>query len=152
MVETGALLVPTRWIVEFLMAEGEKRGIPRYAKKKIEETAEYHADAIALAIESGVKIALGTDIWATGLWGRNAEELDLLVDCGMTPLQAIEAATANGPDTLGPQAPKAGQLVEGYDADVICVSGDPTADVTILADPTNITHVFKAGEQVKPRT
>ena len=152
MVETGAILVPTRWIVEFLVSEGEKRGIPDYAKKKIHETAQYHADAIALAIEKGVKIALGTDIWATGLWGRNAEELRLLVDCGMTPLQAIEAATANGPATLGPQAPKAGLLVEGYDADVICVSGDPTSDISILTDPTNITHVFKAGQAVKTRT
>jgi imidazolonepropionase-like amidohydrolase len=152
MVETGAILVPTRWIVEFLVAEGEKRGMPDYAKKKIHETAQYHADAIALAIEKGVKIALGTDIWATGLWGRNAEELGLLVDCGMTPLQAIEAATAHGPATLGPQAPEAGLLKEGYDADVICVSGDPTADVSILADPTNITHVFKAGTAVKSQT
>ena len=152
MVETGAILVPTRWIVEFLVSEGEKRGIPDYAKKKIQETAQYHADAISLAIEKGVKIALGTDIWATGLWGRNAEELGLLVDCGMTPLQAIEAATANGPATLGPQAPRAGILAEGYDADVICVSGDPTTDISILADPTNITHVFKAGQAAKSRT
>ncbi|HIE22331.1 MAG TPA: hypothetical protein EYP73_07025, partial [Acidimicrobiia bacterium] len=43
MVETGAILVPTRWIVEFLVAEGEKRGIPEYAKKKIQVTAEHHA-------------------------------------------------------------------------------------------------------------
>jgi imidazolonepropionase-like amidohydrolase len=152
MVETGAILVPTRWIVDFLMEEGEKRGMPDYAKKKIHETAQYHADAIALAISKGVKIALGTDIWATGLWGRTAEELGLLVKCGMTPLQAIEAATANGPATLGPQAPKAGLLAEGYDADVICVAGDPTTDVSILADPPHITHVFKAGAEVKPRS
>ena len=69
----------------------------------------HHADGIALAVQKGVKIALGTDIFGTGLWGRNGEELSLMVDCGMTPLQAIEMATANGPDTLGPQAPNAGQ-------------------------------------------
>jgi imidazolonepropionase-like amidohydrolase len=66
-----------------------------------------------------------------------------MVKNGMTPLQAIEAATANGPDTLGPQAPQAGQLVEGFDADVICVSGDPSTDVAVLADNDNITHVWK---------
>jgi imidazolonepropionase-like amidohydrolase len=67
----------------------------------------------------------------------------------MTTMQAIEAATANGPATLGPQAPNAGQLKQGMDADVICVSGDPSTDVSVLADPANITHVFKAGIRYK---
>jgi imidazolonepropionase-like amidohydrolase len=149
MVETGAILVPTRFIIDLLIREGDERGMPAYAKKKIEMTAESHGDAIALAIGKGVKIALGTDIWATGVWGRNAEELPLLVQCGMTPLQAIEAATANGPATLGPQAPNSGRLEEGMDADVICVSGDPTNDVSLLADPENVTHVFKGGVRHK---
>lgn len=145
MIERGAMLVPTRWIVDFLQREGEKRGMPEYAKQKAYAAAAQHADGISLAIEKGVRIAAGTDIFASRLWGRNAEELQLLVDCGMTPLQAIEAATANGPDTLGPQAPNAGQLIEGMDADVICVAGDPSADVSILGDPDNVTHVFKGG-------
>jgi imidazolonepropionase-like amidohydrolase len=150
MVEVGAMLVPTRWILRYLLAEGEKKGMPEYAKVKAEATARYHAGAIALAVEKGVKIALGTDIWATGLWGKNAEELGLMVEVGMTPLQAIESATANGPDTLGPQAPRSGQLAEGYDADVICVSGDPSSDVTVLGDPDNVTHVWKGGVRYKP--
>ena len=145
MKESDAVLVPTRFIVDLLVREGEERGMPAYAKAKIEMTAESHADALALAVEKGVKIALGTDIWATGIWGRNGEEIPLMVDCGMTPLQAIEAATANGPATLGPQAPNSGQLIEGMDADVICVSGDPSSDVSVLADPSNVTHVFKGG-------
>jgi imidazolonepropionase-like amidohydrolase len=149
MLESGAILVPTRFIIDLLVREGTEQGIPEYAKKKIEMTAEAHGDGIALAIEKGVKIALGTDIWATGIWGRNAEELPLLVACGMTPMQAIEAATANGPATLGPQAPNAGQLKQGMDADVICVSGDPSSDVSVLADPTNVTHVFKGGIKYK---
>jgi imidazolonepropionase-like amidohydrolase len=149
MVESGAVLVPTRFIVDLLIREGEERGMPEYAKKKIEMTAEAHADGVALAIQKGVTIALGTDIWATGIWGRNGEELPLMVDCGMTPLQAIEMATANGPATLGPQAPNAGRLEEGMDADVICVSGDPSSDISVLADPDNVTHVFKGGVRYK---
>lgn len=145
MVDTGAILVPTRWILKYLMTEGTKKGMPEYARIKGEIASRSHADAIALAVEKGVKIAMGTDIWATGLWGKNAEELALMVEVGMTPLQAIECATANGPDTLGPQAPKTGQLVEGFDADVICVDGDPSADVSVLSDPDNVTHVFKGG-------
>lgn len=149
MVEAEAILVPTRFIVDLLIREGKERGMPEYAKKKIEMTAESHSDAISLAIERGVKIALGTDIWATGIWGRNAEELSLLVQCGMTPMQAIEAATANGPDTLGPQSPRSGMLKEGFDADLICVSGDPSSDVSVLTDPDNVTHVFKGGVRYK---
>jgi len=145
MVETGAILVPTRWILNYLMTEGTKKGMPEYARIKGEIASRSHADAIALAVEKGVTIAMGTDIWATGLWGKNAEELALMVEVGMTPLQAIECATANGPDTLGPQAPKSGQLIEGFDADVICVDGDPSADVSVLSDPDNVTHVFKGG-------
>ncbi|HVR79673.1 MAG TPA: amidohydrolase family protein [Acidimicrobiia bacterium] len=149
MVETGAILVPTRWILRYLMAEGAKKGMPEYARVKGEIASQHHANAISLAVEKGVKVALGTDIWATGLWGKNAEEIELMVEVGMNPLQAIEAATANGPDTLGPQAPKSGQLLEGYDADVICVTGDPSADVSVLAHPGNVTHVFKGGVQHK---
>ncbi len=149
MVETGATLVPTRFIVDLLMKEGDARGMPAYAKKKIEMTAESHAGAVSLANERGVRIALGTDIWSSGIWGRNAEELPLLVDCGLTPLQAIEAATANGPATLGPQAPKSGLLKEDHDADVICVNGDPVSDISVLADPANVTHVWRNGIRFK---
>ncbi len=149
MVETGAILVPTRFIVDLLIREGEERGMPAYAKAKIEMTAESHGNAMSIAIDKGVKIALGTDIWATGVWGRNAEEMPLMVDCGMTPLQAIEMATANGPATLGPQAPNSGQLRDGMDADVICVSGDPSSEISVLADPDNVTHVFKGGVKYK---
>src|SRR3970040_2713304 len=106
-------------------------GLPEYARVKGQRVSDIHAQALAIAIDKGVKIALGTDIWATGLWGKNAEELAYMVGAGLTPLQAIETATANGPDTLGPQAPKSGQLLDGYDADVICVSGDPSTDVTV---------------------
>lgn len=149
MVEKDATLVPTRFIVEYLMSEGDKSGMPEYAKRKIKVASQNHRQALSLAIEKGVRIALGTDIWATGLWGRNAEELDLMVKDGMSNLQAIEAATANGPETLGPQAPKSGQLLEGYDADVICVDGDPSADVTVLEDTSNVTHVIKGGTLFK---
>ncbi len=149
MIEKDATLVPTRFVVEFLMAEGAKQGMPEYARIKGEEASKSHSNAVSLAIEKGVRIALGTDIWAPGVWGRNAEELGFMVADGMTNLQAIEAATANGPQTLGPQAPKAGQLLEGYDADVICVDGDPSEDVRILEDTSNVTHVFKGGVAYK---
>ncbi len=149
MAENDVILVPTRFIVELLASKGESLGMPEYAKKKIRETAEHHRNGISIAVEKGVTIANGTDIFSSGIWGRNGEELGLMVGCGLTPLAAIETATANGPLTLGPQAPNSGQLVEGMDADVICVTGDPSADVSVLADPNNVTHVYKAGVKHK---
>ncbi len=77
---------------------------------------------VRMAIDRGVTIAMGTDLGLTGLdlpgaWGTNGTELAHLVALGMTPRQAIEAATATAPRTLGPQAPRSGLLAEGYDAD-----------------------------------
>ena len=68
---------------------------------------------------------------------------------GLSPLDAIEAATATGPLTLGPQAPRSGQLAEGYDADVITLDADPLADIGVLAEPDRITGVWTGGRQVK---
>ena len=83
------------------------------------------------------------------LVGRNGRELPLLVAAGMTPLQAIESATANGPLTLGPQAPLSGQLVAGHRADVIILDADPLDDIAVLADPSHVVGVWTAGRRVK---
>lgn len=154
MVELDVLLVPTRYIVVQLMAAGLASGMTPANFAKLAAIAETHAEALALAHEAGVRIACGTDIFQSAphlpvAWGHNGAELGLMVEAGMSPLAAIEAATANGPDTLGPQAPKAGILAEGYDADLITVAADPLADITVLADATNVTGVWKAGVQVK---
>lgn len=79
----------------------------------------------------------------------NGREFALAVEAGMTPLEAIQAGTANAPDTLGPQAPRSGQLKEGFDADFIALSEDPTEDIAVLAQPEKITHVWKGGRCFK---
>lgn len=150
--ETGALLVPTRTIIAETLASDQ---LPPYANTKMAAIADRHAAAVAMAHERGVTIAAGTDIAYSGSdlpasWGRNGRELPLLVEAGMTPLEAIEAATANGPLTLGPQAPRSGILAEGFDADLIAIDGDPLDDILILADPDRIIGVWRAGRRVKP--
>lgn len=67
----------------------------------------------------------------------------------MTPLQAIEAATANAAETLGPQAPKAGVLKAGFDADFIALDQDPLEDITILSEAEHVTHVWRLGKCYK---
>ncbi len=150
--EAGAILVSTRAIVARMTLMLDK--VPPFAATKIRAIVDRHAESMHVAREAGVTIAAGTDFATVGPGtlvplGLDGEELGHLVDVGYTPLEAIEAATASAPATLGPQAPRSGQLVAGYDADVIAVDGDPTRDVTILADPDRVTHVWKGGAAVK---
>lgn len=152
MAESGAILVPTRTIIEDMLASSDI--VPDYAMTKLRAVADVHAEAVGRAHEHGVTIAMGTDIAMTGVdvpnsWGRNGSELVHLVALGMTPLEAIEAATATGPATLGPQAPRSGMLEAGYDADVITVDADPVADISVLAKPAHVTAVWSGGRQVK---
>jgi imidazolonepropionase-like amidohydrolase len=150
--ECGAILVPTRTIIEDILANST--GLPDYALVKLEACADIHSQAVTRACEQGVTIAMGTDIGLTGpdrpnSWGQNGSELGHLVKLGLTPLEAIEAATATAPLTLGPQAPRSGQLAEGYDADVITLDADPLADIGVLAQPDRINGVWTGGRRVK---
>ncbi len=151
MLEKGAKFVPTRLVVTRLVAKGKDSGLPEFMLEKARAIHDRHREAMRLAIRKKVPIALGTGIAGSSAaapshWGENAQELSLLVeDGGMTPLQAIEAATANAPLTLGPQAPRSGQLREGYDADIIAVKENPLKRIAALAEPENIVCVWKAG-------
>lgn len=148
MVEAGAILVPTRFIVE----EGLKlEGVwPDYAMRKMRTVAEHHDRALKTAIAAGVTIAAGADVFFSGPMGRRrTSEVRCLIEAGMTPLAAVEAATANAPLTLGAQAPHTGILEEGYDADIVAFDVNPLEDITIWGDPSRVTHVWKSGELVK---
>src|SRR5437867_4443406 len=153
LIEKKAILVPTRYILERLVTFGPKMNFPDYAYRKVVELVDHHKRSLQLAIRKGVRIALGTDIWSSGEgtiapWGQNARELIHLVEAGMNPLQAIEAATANAPMTLGPQAPRSGQLKQGYDADILAVRKDPRTDVSVLSSSENILAIWKSGQPV----
>jgi imidazolonepropionase-like amidohydrolase len=144
--------VPTRSIIEDILRHLDE--VPPYAAAKLTELAETHAGAVRTAIECGVTIAAGTDIALTGMdlpnsWGHNGAELSHLVRLGMSPLQAIAAATAIAPLTVGPQAPPVGRLAPGYDADILTLDADPVADITVLAAPAHVTGVWTRGRQVK---
>lgn len=149
--ETGTILVPTRLVVHNLL---NTPALPPFIRDTTMRIADRHAEAIALAHSSGVRLAMGTDTALStpgvgGAWGGNAGELPLLVGLGLSPLEAIEAATASGPATLGPQAPRSGVLTVGYDADFITIAGNPVTDISVLADPSRITGVWKSGTRVK---
>ena len=148
MIERDAILVPTRYIVAQLVEMEDL--LTRYAYEKGVLIADRHAEGLKIAVAAGVTIAMGTDIFISGDgYGRNSLEIRHLQDAGMSALEAIEAATATGPLTLGPQAPASGQLVAGYDADVIAIDFDPLDDNTGWGDRKRVTHVWKQGQAVK---
>jgi len=152
--ETKAILVPTRFIIDRLAKSAKAMGAPDYILRKIVPVVGRHEEALRLAIRKGVRIAAGTDIITSGVtgyadWGQNGFELTNLQEAGMTALQAIEAATATAPLTLGPQAPKSGQLREGYDADLLVIAKNPVQDLSVLTEPQNVRMVWKAGTLVK---
>ena len=148
MLETGAILVPTRMVVAVGMSmEGQ---IPDYAFQKMTVVAEAHKEALALAVSKGVSISMGTDIFFSGpLYGQNSQEIMHMIDAGMTDLDAIASATAHGPRTLGLQAPQSGQIKTGFDADMIALATNPLVDRSVWGKPDRVTHVWKAGELVK---
>lgn len=148
----NAILVPTRFVIEFLLSM--LAGLPSYVARKAQAIAERHAEALRLAVATGVRVAMGTDLVMSGpVHGpRYAEvtgEIRNLIAAGMTPLGAIEAATATGPLTLGPQAPRSGRLEAGFDADVIALDANPLDDSSLWGNPDRVTHVWKAGSLVK---
>jgi imidazolonepropionase-like amidohydrolase len=153
MVEKDSMLIATRTALEMSIQHPEAWTPAQY--EQLKAIKKRHKESYSKAVRAGVRIALGTDIATSAVdkpWNRhgiNGMEFKYAVEAGMTPLQAIEAGTANAPDTLGPQAPKSGWLKEGYDADFIALYHNPLDDIEILGDARNITHVWKGGKLVK---
>ena len=96
------------------------------------------------AVNAGVKIGFGTDIGVCP-FGTNAREFTLMVENGMTPMRAIQAATTADADLLGVSS-KLGSITKGKLADIIAVRGDPLRDVRVLED---VRFVMKEGRVYK---
>lgn len=144
--EKGTIYVATRSIVDFLLKTGGE-GMPKIIWEKAKLCGANHLNAYKLAIKTGgITFALGTDAPP----GANmALELEFAVEAGLSNLEAIKAATANGPLTVKGQAPLTGQLKAGYEADMIGVMENPAEDVTVLQKKSNIKWVWKGGKLFK---
>lgn len=107
-------------------------------------------DTVALAHKMGVHILAGTDaLMPYCLHGNNATEMQWLVRCGFTPLEALTAATGGNADGLG--IPDVGYIKEGKLADLVVWDCDPLEDITYLQDHGNIRLIMKGGETVLRR-
>jgi imidazolonepropionase-like amidohydrolase len=115
-----------------------------HVRERAEHLEEHHVASLRSALAAGVKIAAGTDAGGHG-HPPNAIEIACLVRAGMTPLQALRAATGWAAECIGREQ-DLGTIENGKLADLIVVAGDPLAEVTILQNPGNIALVIKGGE------
>ncbi len=138
MKKRGTYLVPTLYLEDWMV---EKGNLPAIYHQKMVDTIGVAKKNIKHAIESGVKIALGTDA-AVYPHGLNAHELDVYVNqMGMSPLAALQSTTVNAADLMGWTA-KTGSLEPGKWADIIGVEKNPLEDVRVLQD---VKFVMKGG-------
>ncbi len=151
MLKNDVFMVPTLSAVHHIVVNGRKAGIPDYAVKKAREAQEAHTASFLKAYKAGVKIAMGTDSATPfNFHGRNAIELELMVNAGMTRIDALLATTRMGAELLG-HSDTMGQIKPGYWADMILVDGNPVDDVKVLQDTAKITMVMKDGKIVARR-
>ena len=141
-----SFLVPTlhapRSVV--LNAEASPESVLPQSLRKAHEVIEANARSFRAAHEAGVKVAMGTDC-GVGTHGTNAWELELMVEHGMTPMEAIVATTKTAAECCHVDA-DVGTLEPGKLGDLIVVDGDPLADVTVLQQRERICMVMQGGE------
>lgn len=139
MAAEGRWLVPTFMVIA-LHAE---RGTP-WGRRKANAMREDHRRTLEQAMAAGIPIAMGTDAGGYG-HGHNAVELRLLVENGMTPMEAIVASTSAAARLLEMDA-DLGTLAPGKYADLLLIDGDPLCDIAILDQPERIQLVMQGGK------
>jgi imidazolonepropionase-like amidohydrolase len=142
--EKGTWLVMDIYNDDFILQEGLKAGMLPESIAKEKALGQLQRDNFKKAQQAGVHMAFGTD---AGVYphGDNARQFFYMVKYGMTPMQAIQAATVNGAELLG-WADRIGSVTPGKYADLIAVSGDPLANV---AELTKVKFVMKDGKVVR---
>jgi len=101
------------------------------------------------AVRAGVRFAMGSDGWETGMLGENTRELGWFVKAGMTPEQALVTATTNAAALLAKEK-ELGMIAPGYFADLVAVEGDPLNDINVVIN--NVRWVMKGGVVVFDKT
>ena len=129
---------------EYTQAEGKKNGVLEDNLRKDREIAQAQRDNFRKAHRAGVRMVFGSDAGVMP-HGQVGKQFRTMVDYGMTPLQAIQAATRNAAEALGRS--DVGILAPGRFGDIVAVTGDPTRDVTLLERPD---AVIKGGKLAKP--
>src|SRR5256712_2110037 len=146
MKKNGTFLVPTLYLGDWFIEHAAENHVPDFLLVKAKAVMPAARKNVAHAFASGVKVAFGTDA-AVYPHGLNAREFAVMVKLGLTPMQSIQAATVNAADLLG-WSDRIGSIEAGRFADIIAVSGDPLADVSVLE---HIAFVMKGGQVIVKR-
>jgi imidazolonepropionase-like amidohydrolase len=143
--ETGAYLVPTLLAGHTVNRMLESSDfLPPATRAKAQDLLHAAGQTLGRAHAKGVKIAFGTDS-GVSRHGTNAQEFQHMVDAGMSPMDAIVAATVNAADLLG-LSDEIGTIEPGKSADIIAVNGDPLEEISELE---RVTFVMRTGLVVK---
>jgi imidazolonepropionase-like amidohydrolase len=120
------------------------------AKERLLDYIQRNFETAKKAFQAGARIVVGSDAVYNG-WGLNMRELDWLVKMGMTPAQALKAATTEPAAMLGMEK-SLGSVAPGFFADIVAVEGDPLANITAVSKRDNVRWVMKAGQVVVDKT
>jgi imidazolonepropionase-like amidohydrolase len=144
MAERRIVLAPTLLVYEYHRASKAA-----HVRARAQALHEHHRESVRRALAAGVRVVAGTDAGGHG-HPPNAGELPLLVSAGLSPMQAIQAATGWAAECVGLEH-EIGTLEKGKRADLIAVAGDPLADVGILAEVDRVRLVLRDGAVVVRR-
>ncbi len=147
MKKKGTFLTPTLMASEWIM--GKLDNYPPALQAKAKAATAARSEMFRNAVKMGIKISFGTDA-AVFPHGQNAKEFKLMVDLGMSAIDALKSATGNDAELLG-IGQKVGTLEKGKLADIIAMPGDPTSDITATE---RVSFVMKEGKIIGqgPRT
>ena len=141
MAERGIFLVPTLTVYEY-----HRESATPHVRERARALRAHHLESVQRALTAGVKVVAGTDAGGHG-HPNNALELEHLVAAGMSPMQALQAATSRAAECLALEQ-EIGTIEKGKWADLVVVDGDPLRDVRILQNPGRIKQVWKGGVPV----
>ena len=139
---SGIFYVPTIDHNRYYADHREEYGYDDGAERALRAFISRNVAMLRRAHEAGVPVAMGSDAVMT-MFGENTRELEWFVAAGMTPGEALRAATLNGAQLLG-QQDRLGRLAPGFAADVVAVTGQPLTDIRAVT--RQVVWVMKAGE------
>jgi len=130
---------------ECIQEDGKKGNVPADFLEHDAQLGQIQRENFRKAVAAGAKMSFGTDAGVCA-YGTSARQFAFMVKYGMTPMQAIQAATVNAADLLG-RASEFGSIRPGKYADIVAVAGDPIADIRQLEE---VKFVMKEGKIYKP--
>lgn len=143
MVESGTWLVPTVYVLDFIVGSGQSRRMTPEIMAKAREVAKVRDASFRKAYEAGVKMAVGSDQIFSHR--HSAREFAALVRQGVTPMDAIVMGTINGATLMDLEA-EIGSIAVGKQADIVAVPANPVEDISILE---NVEFVMLGGRIIR---